>query len=145
MINRRRVRLGVLILAACCLAVVLLGGVSGPTSAVRVGAASAAAHRPSTTALDIALEGTATASSEAAGSPASNAIDGDASTQWCSTEWTGSVTVDLGRERTLDGLGLTHGSGASSALVNFSYGDDPNSLRPVPGASQQSAPAGEPR
>src|SRR5207248_43671 len=37
------------------------------------------------TALNVALTGTVTALTEAAGSPAVNAIDGDASTQWCST------------------------------------------------------------
>jgi arabinogalactan endo-1,4-beta-galactosidase len=54
------------------------------------------------------------------------------------------VTVDLGRTRTLDGLGLTLGAGATTALVNFSAGNDPSALKPVAGASQQSAPAGEP-
>jgi len=161
MVNRSRVRFGVLVFAsACCVValVALLHTGSGPTSSVRIVATSAAQRRalrpsfggwqraPSQTALNIALgrNVTATASSEAAGSPASNAIDGDASTQWCSTQWTGSVTVDLGRVQTLNGLGLTLGSGATTALVNFSYGTDPNSLQPVPGASQQSAPAGDP-
>jgi arabinogalactan endo-1,4-beta-galactosidase len=146
MINRRRAAIAVPVLAATCCLIVLLGGVTASAPSVGVGAASASAdqHRPDSTSLNIALGGTATASSAAPGSPASNAIDGDASTQWCSTEWTGSVTVDLGRVQSLDGLGLTLGAGATTALVNFSYGDDPNSLRPVPGATQQSAPAGEP-
>jgi hypothetical protein len=144
MINRRRALLGVPALTAVCCLLVMLGAAPAPTPSVRVVTASADQHRPTSTSLDIALEGTATASSAAANSPASNAIDGDASTQWCSTEWTGNVTVDLGRVRTLDGLGLTLGSGATTALVNFSYGNDPNSLHPIPGATQQSAPAGDP-
>src|SRR5205085_7135152 len=65
------------------------------------------------TALNVALTGTATASSEAAGSPAANAIDGDASTQWCSTQWTGSLTVDLGRARSLSGVGTTLGASST--------------------------------
>ncbi len=130
--------------AACCLLVLFGAGTSAPNSPVPIVTASAEQRPPAQTSLDIALEGTATASTEAAGSPASNAIDGSASTDWCSTQWTGSVTVDLGHVRSLDGLGLTLGSTATTALVNFSYGDDPSSLRPVPGATEQSVPAGEP-
>ena len=99
---------------------------------------------PYTTALNVALGGTATASTEAAGSPASNAIDGDASTQWCSAQWTGNVTVDLGSVRVLNGFGLTLGSGATTALVNISAGDDPNSLTPVPDLQQQTPEANTP-
>ena len=94
--------------------------------------------------IDIALTGTATADTTATGSPASNAIDGSASTVWCATQWTGNVTVDLGRVRTLDGLGITLGASATTALVNFSAGDDPNNLRPIGNATQQSVPAAEP-
>ncbi len=145
MINRRPpVRLGVLASAAACCLLLVLGGAFAPSSPVRVVRAAAAVRPPSRTSLDIALEGTATASTQALGSPASNAIDGSASTDWCSTEWTGSVTVDLGRPRMLDGLGLTLKSTATTALVNFSYGNDPSSLRPVPGAAEQSVPAGQP-
>src|SRR6201992_4270043 len=89
------------------------------------------------TALNVALAGSATASTEASGSPAANAIDGDASTQWCSTQWTGDVTVDLGSVRTLNGFGLTLGSGATTALVNISAGTDPSALSPVPDLQQQ--------
>jgi hypothetical protein len=96
------------------------------------------------TALNVALTGTASASTDATGSPAANAIDGDASTQWCSTKWTGSLTVDLGSAHTLNGLGLTLGSAATTALVNFSYGSSPDALQPVPGAQRQTPGAGEP-
>jgi arabinogalactan endo-1,4-beta-galactosidase len=99
---------------------------------------------PQRTSLDIALTGTASASSEASGSSASAAIDGSASTDWCSTQWTGSVTVDLGRVQSLDGLGLTLGSTATSALVDFSYGTTAGSLQPVPQAQRQTPPAGQP-
>ena len=151
MIIRPRARLVVLVLAAAAAAFwlfALLGGHSSPsaTSPLPLQAASADQHKPQQTSLDIALAPgvTATASSDVTGSPASNAIDGSASTPWCSNAWTGSVTVDLGSDRTLDGLGLTLGPGATTALVNFSAGDDPNQLQPIPGATQQSAPAGEP-
>jgi arabinogalactan endo-1,4-beta-galactosidase len=151
MIIRPRARIVVLVLAAAAAAFwlfALLGGHSAPsaTSPLPLQAAAADQHKPQQTSLDIALAPgvTATASTEATGSPASNAIDGSASTPWCSTEWTGSVTVDLGSVRTLDGLGLTLGPNATTALVNFSAGDDPTQLQPIPGDTQQSAPAGEP-
>jgi arabinogalactan endo-1,4-beta-galactosidase len=101
--------------------------------------------RPFATALNVALAGTATASTQASGSPASNAIDGDATTQWCSAQWTGNVTVDLGSVRSLNGFGLTLGSGATSALVNISAGDDPNALTPVPDLQQQTPEANTPQ
>jgi arabinogalactan endo-1,4-beta-galactosidase len=99
---------------------------------------------PYATALNVALAGSATASTEASGSPASNAIDGDASTQWCSTQYTGDVTVDLGSVRTLNGFGLTLGSGATTALVNISAGDDPSALTPVGDLQQQTPEANTP-
>jgi arabinogalactan endo-1,4-beta-galactosidase len=99
---------------------------------------------PAGDSLNIALGGTASASSEASGSPASAAIDGNASSTWCSTKWTGTLTVDLGRARSLDGLGLTLGGSATSALVDISAGMTPDALTPVPQASRQTPPAGEP-
>ncbi len=151
MFKRPRVGLVVLVLAAAFWLLAVPGGTPLPTSPARVAAtatgtatASADQRRPSQTSLDIALTGTATADTTATDSPASNAIDGSASTDWCATQWTGNVTVDLGRVRSLDGLGITLGDGTTTALVNFSAGDDPNNLKPVPNATQQSAPAGEP-
>ena len=134
--------LGVLLL---CGASAFLAGAVVPNHSVRLGNAAAdeSSHGGGTS-LDIGLTGTATASTEASGSPASNAIDGSASTDWCSTEWTGSLTIDLGQVRSLDGFGLTLGSTATTALVNLSYGTTAGSLQPVPDAQQQSVPAGEP-
>jgi arabinogalactan endo-1,4-beta-galactosidase len=133
--------LGVVLL---CGAAAFLAGAALPSRSVRPGNAVAQTYPRNSTALDIALTGTATASTEASGSPAANAIDGSASTDWCSTEWTGNLTVDLGRVRTLDGFGLTLGDSASTALVNLSYGTTAGSLTPVPNAHEQSVPAGEP-
>ena len=151
MIIRPRARLVVLVLAAAAVAFwlfALLGGSTTPNanSPIPIQAAAADQHKPQQTSLDIALAPgvTATTSGSVTGSPASNAIDGSASTLWCSNAWTGSVTVDLGSDRTLDGLGLTLGPGATTALVDFSAGDDPTQLQPIPGDTQQSAPAGEP-
>ncbi|MGH2892068.1 MAG: glycosyl hydrolase 53 family protein, partial [Solirubrobacteraceae bacterium] len=139
-------RLAVLVLAAALWLLAGSGGTPAPTSPAGItgATAEAAQHRPTQTSLDIALTGTATADTQATNDPASNAIDGSATTDWCATQWTGEVTVDLGRVRTLDGLGVTLGAGTTTALVNFSAGDDPANLGPVPNATQQSVPAGEP-
>jgi arabinogalactan endo-1,4-beta-galactosidase len=136
-------RLAVLVVAAAAGLLVLSGGATAPTSPISA-TASADQHRPSQTALNIALEGTASADTAASGDPAGNAIDGSATTQWCATQWTGAVTVDLGRVRTLDGLGLTLARTATTALVNFSAGNDPSALKPVPNATKQSVPGGDP-
>jgi arabinogalactan endo-1,4-beta-galactosidase len=143
-------RLAVLVLATALWLLAGSGGTPAPnlpariTGAAATATASAALHQPTQTSLDIALEGTATADTAATNDPASNAIDGSATTDWCATQWTGAVTVDLGRVRSLDGLGITLGDSATTALVNFSAGDDPNNLTPVANATQQSVPAGEP-
>lgn len=44
-----------------------------------------------------------------------NAIDGDAGTDWCTSSWTGTLTIDLGQVRTLSNLGLTLDSASPSA------------------------------
>jgi arabinogalactan endo-1,4-beta-galactosidase len=138
-------RLVVLIGAVAVGLFVLSGGATPPTPPIAATpTATADQHLPTQTDLNIALEGTATADTAATGDPASNAIDGSASSEWCATQWTGEVTVDLGRVRALDGLGLTLDKTATTALVNFSAGDDPTKLAPVPNATQQSVPAGDP-
>jgi arabinogalactan endo-1,4-beta-galactosidase len=144
MFIRARVGLVVVVLATVFGVFSLLRGTPASHPSVQIVATPAAHREYPQTSLNIALTGTATASTQASGAPASNAIDGSASTPWCSTQWTGSVTVDLGRVRTLDGLGLTLGATATTALVNFSAGDDPASLQPIQNATQQSVPAGDP-
>jgi arabinogalactan endo-1,4-beta-galactosidase len=133
-----------LVIAVLGCALIFVGGSPVAGRGIGVAQASAKAQSPDSTALDSALTGTASASSEASASPASAAIDGDASTAWCSTQWTGSLTVDLGRVQSLDGLGVTLGNTATSALVDLSYGTTPGSLQPVAQAQHQSVPAGEP-
>src|SRR6202043_341561 len=85
-------------------------------------------------AVDIAIGASTSASSAAANSPASNAVDGSASTAWCATQWTGSVVVDLGRPRTLSGLGVTLSSTASPATVSVDLAVAAGSWHPVPAA-----------
>ena len=108
------------------------------------GTASATSSAPGVTALDIAPTGTATASTAAAGAPAGNAIDGSASTNWCATEWTGTLTVDLGAARRLDGFGLTLGSRATTASVSLAYASVAGQWERPKAAQQMSVPAGDP-
>src|SRR5207237_7195065 len=98
--GRARAALGLALPAICA---TLLSG--APFLAIRGGDGG----RESTSALmvDLALAGSATASSAQAASPASNAIDGSASTTWCPATGAASLVVDLGRERRLQSVGLT--------------------------------------
>jgi arabinogalactan endo-1,4-beta-galactosidase len=66
-----------------------------------------------------ALSGTATATTEESANPASNAVDGDAGTDWCTSGWTGTLTVDLGRVRSLNDLGITMDSASPSASATI--------------------------
>ena len=95
-------------------------------------------------ALNVALTGTATASSEQSDSPAANAIDGSASTNWCSTQWTGTLTVDLGHVRTLNGFGFTLGSMDTTASVSLAYATTAGDWRRPQITQQMSVPANEP-
>jgi arabinogalactan endo-1,4-beta-galactosidase len=68
-----------------------------------------------------AISGTASATTAESGNPASNAIDGDASTDWCTSGWTGTLTVDLGTVRDLSDLGLTLDNTSPSASAAIQY------------------------
>ena len=67
----------------------------------------------------IASTATATATTTESGYPASNAIDGDAGTDWCTDGWTGTLTVDLGQARKLSDLGITLDSASPSASASI--------------------------
>jgi hypothetical protein len=67
----------------------------------------------------LAGSATATATTAESGQPASNAIDGDAGTDWCTSGWTGTLTVDLGQVRHLSDLGITLDSGSPSASATI--------------------------
>src|SRR6266567_1204059 len=99
------------------------------TGSVQVGAADAVPHPAR--AVDIAIGASASASSSAADSPASNAVDGSATTAWCATQWTGSVVVDLGGPRALTGLGVTLGATASPSTVSVDLAVTAGSWQPV--------------
>jgi arabinogalactan endo-1,4-beta-galactosidase len=66
-----------------------------------------------------ALSGAATATNAESGDPATNAIDGDAGTDWCTSSWTGTLTVDLGQVRNLSDLGITMDAASPSASATI--------------------------
>src|SRR4051812_7525598 len=68
-------------------AVILPGHAASGAGASRAAGASAGTHAAPT--VNWALDGTATATTAESAKPASNAIDGDAGTNWCTSGWTG--------------------------------------------------------
>jgi arabinogalactan endo-1,4-beta-galactosidase len=82
-------------------------------------ARAADAYQGSAPTVNWALSGTATATNAESGNPAGNAIDGDAGTDWCTSSYTGTLTVDLGQVRSLSDLGLTLDEASPSASATI--------------------------
>ncbi len=78
-----------------------------------------------------ALSGTASATNASSGNPAPNAIDGDAGTNWCTSSWTGTLTVDLGQVKALTDLGITLSATSPSASATIQLSDTPGAWRQV--------------
>jgi len=91
-----------------------------------------------------ALSGTASADSTESGDPASNAIDGDAGTDWCTSAWTGTLTVDLGQVRSLSDLGITLDSSSPSASATIKTAATSGNWQTVPAASNVALDPGNP-
>ena len=91
-----------------------------------------------------ALSGTASADSTESGDPASNAIDGDAGTDWCTSAWTGTLTVDLGQVRSLSDLGITLDSSSPSASATIKTAATSGDWQTVPAASNVALDPGNP-
>ncbi len=89
---------------------------------------------PAGLSVNLAIGAAASATSTGSNAPASNAVDGSATTTWCATQWTGSVTVDLGAKRSLDGVGITLGASASPSTVAISLSTTAGSWQPVKAA-----------
>jgi arabinogalactan endo-1,4-beta-galactosidase len=83
-------------------------------------------------AVNWALSGTTSATSVLPGYPASNVIDGDAGTDWCTWGWTGTLTVDLGQARALDDLGITLDGTSPSASASIEIATTSGDWQPVP-------------
>ena len=104
--------------------------------------ASAAANAAPT--VNWALAGTATATTAESGDPASNAIDGDAGTDWCTSGWTGTLTVDLGQVRRLDDLGITLDSASPSASATIELASTAGNWRQPPALRDLALDPGSP-
>lgn len=91
-----------------------------------------------------ALSGQATANSMETGYPASNAIDGDAGTDWCTSAWTGSLVVDLGQVRSLSDLGITLDAASPSASATIQVASQAGDWQTVPPASNVALDPGNP-
>ncbi|HSZ38862.1 MAG TPA: discoidin domain-containing protein [Trebonia sp.] len=128
--RRRRTRYGgvaLLLAVPLVTTAVVLPAHAGTAAGSRPASGLAAAP-----AVNLALNGTATATTTESGDPASNAIDGDAGTDWCTSGWTGTVTVDLGQIRSLSDLGITldDTSPSASATIELASRAGTGSSRP---------------
>src|ERR1700678_2464562 len=103
MLRTPRARLGLGVAALILITPLVTAAASTAQPAARATAQANAA----VPAVNWALDGSATATTTESGYPASNAIDGDAGTDWCTSGWTGTLTVDLGQVRTLGDVGIT--------------------------------------
>src|SRR6185312_17324436 len=79
-----------------------------------------------------ALAGTASATTVESGKPAANAVDGDAGTDWCTSGYTGTLTVDLGQVRSLADLGLTLDAASPSASATIELASTAGAWQRVP-------------
>lgn len=98
------------------------------------GAAATAASLPGAggPSVNLALAGQASADSVQSGNPAANAADGDAGTSWCPAGWTGSLVVDLGQVRRLDGIGITLDAASPSASATIDVAATPGNWSTLP-------------
>ena len=129
---------------------------AGPAAQARPGGSMASAARSAGAAradagdegsaptVNWALSGTATATTAESGQPAANAIDGDAGTDWCTSGYTGTLTVDLGQVRSLADLGLTLDAASPSASATIELADTAGSWQQVPALRDVALDPGNP-
>ena len=130
-----------LVAAACAvvlaapLAVVAATGTAAQArpdgSAARTAGAVRAAGTAAPT-VNWALAGSASATTAESGKPAANAVDGDAGTDWCTSGYTGTLTVDLGQVRSLADLGLTLDAASPSASATIELASTAGAWQQVP-------------
>ncbi len=114
------------------------------SSAARVQAAGDGPPGGAAPTVNWALSGSASADSTESGNPASNAIDGDAGTDWCTSAWTGTLTVNLGQVRSLSDLGITLDSSSPSASATIKTAATSGAWQAVPAASNVALDPGNP-
>ena len=91
-----------------------------------------------------ALAGTASASNAESGKPAPNAVDGDGGTDWCTSGYTGTLTVDLGQVRSLADLGLTLDAASPSASATIELASTAGAWQQVAGLRNVALDPGNP-
>jgi arabinogalactan endo-1,4-beta-galactosidase len=104
----------------------------------------AAAHRGGAVTVNWALSGSATATTAEPSAPAANATDGDAGTDWCTSGWTGTLTVDLGQVRPLTSLGLTMDASSPAAAATIEVAQAAGGWVRVPGLRDIALDPGNP-
>jgi arabinogalactan endo-1,4-beta-galactosidase len=125
------------------LVVPLMAALSHP-AARSAGAAPAGSAGAGAPTVNWALSGQASASSSGASTPASAAIDGDAGTDWCPSDWTGSLVVDLGQVRSLTDLGITLDATSPSADATIQVASTAGDWSAVPAAKNIALDPGNP-
>jgi arabinogalactan endo-1,4-beta-galactosidase len=121
----------VLLVAPLLTAAVILPAHAQPGAPARARQA-AVADGASGPAVNWALSGTATATNNESANPPANAVDGDAGTDWCTSGWTGTLTVSLGQVRSLDDLGLTLDGSSPSASATIELARTAGNWQSVP-------------
>jgi arabinogalactan endo-1,4-beta-galactosidase len=114
------------------------------TNAIATSATSAATAAGARLSVNWALSGTATATTAESSAPASGAVDGDAGTDWCTSGWTGALTVDLGQARALSDLGITLDLASPSASASIQVATTAGSWQQVRGLRDVALDPGRP-
>jgi arabinogalactan endo-1,4-beta-galactosidase len=136
---------GALLLVTPIATVATISQAHGATGAARTtSAASGSASAGQAPTVNWALSGSATATTAETNNPASNAVDGDAGTDWCTSGWTGTLTVDLGQARTLTDLGITMDSASPSASASIELATTAGAWQQVSGLRNVALDPGSP-
>src|SRR5450759_3611541 len=122
----------------------LMASLAGSTGSAAATRAADQDHHASAPTVNWALSGQASASSAGSATPASNAIDGDAGTNWCPSAWTGSLVVDLGQVRSLTDVGITLDATSPSANATIDIASQAGAWQAVPDARDIALDPGSP-
>ena len=118
--------------------------VGGPGASAQQTSSDRQPDRRAPLTVNIGLTGTATATTSQANATPARALDGNAATAWCATEWTGTLTVDLNQARALGGFGLTLTGGDPTAEVSVAYATSTSDWHKVSSAQHMPVPPNEP-
>ena len=140
--RRARYGGGAVLLAPLAVIALILPASAG-TATPAAGSAPSGA-RPTAPTVNWALDGTATATTAESANPAANAVDGNAGTDWCTSGWTGTLTVDLGQVRSLSDLGITLDAASPSASASIELASTAGGWRQVPALKDVALDPGTP-